>query len=175
MPRRKISIEEAFKVLEDAGIPLQVKQPVDTGVSQPVEPVPSAKVKRDFSAPYGTTQHHINPKLIKVVLYAKHSVGSGGFLTVGPEGKQIESAGVQSYGPGVCTVPTELAAHLLHADTAARQADERMLDTEQRSYLIVQRVSSDGQRANVGVQVDNSVLDPSEMVNLPLGYMHQLR
>jgi len=80
-------------------------------------------------------------------------------LTVSETGKQVENAGVQIYGPGICTVPRYLAEQLLHADAAARAADDRMLEKEQRSYLITQRVTTDGQRANVGVQVPNEMLD----------------
>lgn len=171
MPRRKISIEEAFKVLEEAGIPLQVKQgdtvlperiPVDTNTQH----APIAK-QADVS-------RLTKGKLVKVTLFAKHSVGSGGVATVHDGEKMVEHAGVQTYGPGVCVVSAELASHLLSADAAARAADARMLEREQRSYLIVQRVSNDGSRANVGLSVPDGFLD-ERLGSLPLELMHIVR
>lgn len=170
MPRKKISIEQAFQVLEDAGIQVQVKsvkeEPLPVKVQHP-------DIFKNKQQPESAVQK-VNNTTVKIKLFAKHSIGSGGFLVAGSEGRQIESAGVQTYGPGVCTVPIALVDQLLYADAAARAADERMLEKEQRSYLITQRISVDGQRANIGVQVPNEILDGG-LGNLPYDLMYVIR
>ena len=149
MPRRKITIEEAFATLESAGIPVQVKKP-DVEI-----PASSDTVKANYSDPYGIPQEKLGGKLIKVKLYAKHTVGSSG----------------QSYGPGVITVPASIAQHLLHQDGLAVEADNKMLDRQQHSYLVVQR-TSEGQVVNVGLEVDSQVLD--NIGNLPNHLMFKI-
>lgn len=167
MPRKKISIEEAFQVLEQAGIQVQVQS-----VKEPVVPV---KVQHPDifknTQPDKTVLHNMGNTAIKVKLFAKHSVSCGGSFTVGPDGKQIEGAGTQTYGPGICTVPRSVAEQLLHADAAARAADERMLEKEQRSYLITQKVTADGQKGNVGVLVPNELLNGG-LGAVPADFMH---
>lgn len=166
MPKRKISIDEAFKVLEEAGIPLQVKQQ---------EAVLSERIPvNDTSVKSATVPKPVLGKLVKITLFAKHSIGSGGTVTGEGTEKVVEHAGVQTYGPGICIVNSELASHLLSADGAARAADARMLDREQHSYLIVQRVGTDGSRANVGLGVPDGFLD-ERLSNLPLELMHLVR
>ena len=150
MPKRKITIEEAFSVLERAGINVQVKKP------DVEEPAPVAKQRIDYSKTYGVVQENSGVKLVKVTLYAKHTVGSNG----------------QSYGPGVITVPSTIAQHLLHQDGLAREADDKMLDRQQHSYLVVQRTSA-GQAVNVGLEVDSQVLD--NIGNLPSHLMFNIR
>lgn len=177
MPKRKISIDEAFKVLEEAGIPLQVKQQSDTVSQLPTQiPVDDAAYAAQSvkSAQHGNVSKLTNNKLVKVTLFAKHSVGSGGTVTGEGADKVVEHAGVQTYGPGVCVVNADLASHLLSADQSARAADARMLEREQRSYLIVQRVSSDGSRANVALGVPDGFLD-ERLGSLPLEMMHIVR
>lgn len=170
MPRKKISIEQAFQVLEEAGIQVQVQSVKETAAPVKVQHPDIFKNKQADNP----VLQKIGSNSVKLKLFAKHSIGSGGFLVAGPDGKQIENAGVQTYGPGVCTVPAYLVEQLLHADAAARAADERMLEKEQRSYLITQRISSDGQRVNVGVQVPNETLDGG-LGNLPADFMHMIR
>jgi len=160
MPRRKISIEDALRVLEEGGIPLQVK-PV---AEQPAVTLSDrAKAKQPASP--------VSSKLIKITLFARHSVGSGGRMVQTDDEKHVESAGVESYGPGICVVPVALASHLLHADRAARDADAKMLEREQRSYVVVQRRGPDGYLHNVGVQVSNEILD-SGLDSLPREFTH---
>jgi NifU-like protein involved in Fe-S cluster formation len=174
MAKRKISIDEAFKVFEEAGIPLQAK-PVDVSQQLPTQ-IPVEDAAHTAKA----TQHNnvaklTNNKLVKVTLFAKHSVGSGGTATVNADGdKVVEHAGVQTYGPGICIVNADLASHLLSADQSAKAADARMLEREQRSYLIVQRVSNDGSRANVGMAVPDGFLD-ERLGSLPIELMHMIR
>lgn len=170
MPRKKISIEQAFQVLEDAGIQVQVKSVKEEPVPVKVQHPDIFKNKQQSES----IVQKINNTTAKIKLFAKHSIGSGGFLTNGPDGRQIEHAGVQTYGPGICDVPMTLVDQLLYADAAARAADERMLEKEQRSYLITQRISSSGQRANVGVQVPNEILDGG-LGNLSYDLMYVVR
>lgn len=152
MPRRKITIEEAFTTLESAGINVQVKKP---DIDEPV-PLSVTKSAIDYSDTYGIPQEKLGGKLIKVKLYAKHTVGSSG----------------QSYGPGVVTVPSSIAQHLLHQDGLAVDADSKLLDRQPHSYLVVQRTSS-GQVVNVGLEVDSEVLD--NIGNLPSHLMFKMR
>lgn len=150
MPRRKITIEEAFATLESAGINVQVKKPdVD-------EPVILDTIKPSYGNTYGIPQETLGGKLVKVKLYAKHTVGSSG----------------QSYGPGVVTVSSSIAQHLLHQDGLAVEADAKLLDRQQHSYLVVQRQSA-GQVVNVGLEVDSQVLD--NIGNLPSHLMFNIR
>ena len=152
MPRRKITIEEAFATLESAGINVQVKKPdVDELI-----PLDTTKAAINYSDTYGIPQETLGGKLVKVKLYAKHTVGSGG----------------QSYGPGIITVPSSIAQHLLHQDGLAVEADNKMLDRQQHSYLVVQRQSA-GQVVNVGLEVDSQVLD--NIGNRPSHLMFNIR
>ena len=151
MPKRKITIEEAFAALDSAGISVQVKKPDVPDIEEPVV-APTVS----YSEVYGIPQEKLGGKLIKVKLYAKHTVGSNG----------------QSYGPGIITVPSSMAQHLLHQDGLAVDADNKMLDRQQHSYLVVQRQSA-GQVVNVGLEVDSLVLD--NIGNLPSHLMFNIR
>ena len=150
MPRRKITIEEAFATLESAGISVQVKRVDEPALLN----IPESAVS--YSDTYGIPQEKLGGKLVKVKLYAKHTVGSSG----------------QSYGPGIVTVPSSIAQHLLHQDGLAVDADNKMLDRRQHSYLVVQRTSA-GQVVNVGLEVDSMVLD--NFGNLPNNLMFDIR
>ena len=151
--KRKISIQEAFQTLKDAGIKVSVEQE-EPPVLPPVEEVKPKKTraKKGFR---------------KVTLHSSHMIGSGGVKD--EETGQIKSAGVMTYGPGDCEVPEELASQLLHQDQLAKQQDERMLDKTMRSYLVVQRRGTQGM-SNVGVQVDSSLF--GELGNVPPEYLH---
>lgn len=168
MARRKISIEEAFAVLQSAGIPVQVKPAVIIADQQTSQPAKKRKGQIFKVPPLKPV-----PNMVSITLFAKHSIGSGGTMHGTGEEKHVEQAGVVTYGPGVCYVPTHLAAQLLHQDAAARQQDERMLDREQRCYLVVQKRSASGQSINVPMQVTS--LDPSEMFNAPSQFVHYIR
>ena len=168
MPRRKISIEEAFSVLQKAGINVQVKQ-AEPDIQQPERVTEKAKKEPIF--PVNVTP--AGPKTMKITLWAKHSVGSGGFIKGTGEEKRIEHAGVQTYGPGVCVVPAELAASLIYRDQQAKKADERMLDKTQRSYMVVKKYSSDGHGVDVGVEVSGDIFD--DISSMPSNLMYRIR
>lgn len=176
MPRRKISIEEAFSVLEQAGIQVQVKSVVDD------TPVPTEQPVKLHMGPYGQTDFNnvdaaaaiANRKYAKVTLYARHTVGSGGSMVATLDGKVIEGSGVEAYGPGVCTVPTALLSQLLYADAVARQADDNMLSRELKSKLIVQRVDSSGNRCDIGIDVPPELLDITGLATLPMAYTYRI-
>jgi len=153
MPKRKISIEDAFAALEAAGIQVQVKKVAE-------QPQPQQR-KLDYTQyPPVPVVAQVFDSHVKITLYAKHMVGSGGCLTTTADGsQQVQEAGVASYGPGVVTVPVELAQHLLHQDSLARQADAAMLDNTAKRYVVAERYSNDGILARVGIPVTETVFD----------------
>ena len=163
MPRKKINlseVEHAFMVLEQAGIHVQVK-PVQEPAQQQAVPV------QPKTSPYGSIDPHYARRAkhtAKITLYAKHCVGSGGVESGNGDSKQIEHAGVQTYGPGVCVVPVELVDHLLYADQQAQQADSDMLSHIPKYKLIIPRIDSAGNRANVAMAVTAEVLDAGAML-----------
>lgn len=163
MPRKKINlneVERAFKVLERAGIDVQVK-PTQEPVQQATVPV------QRKTSPYGSIDPYYAKqakRTARITLYAKHCVGSGGVESVNGDNKQIEHAGVQTYGPGVCVVPVELVNHLLYADQQARNADDDMLSHAPKYKLIIPRMDSAGNRANVAMPVPEEVLDAGAML-----------
>lgn len=155
MPRRKISVRDVMDVLSDSPEMVQA-------ITQP-----SSIVQPTKKNPYGSTDMHYpqqRVKNVKVTLFARHSIGSGGVTVVSNDQQQIECAGVQTYGPGVCTVPVEHAAHLMHADMVARQADEDMLSREQKYRFVTEQVDSSGNRRDVGLTVHGNVLDAGFML-----------
>lgn len=173
MPRKKISIEEAFATLEQAGIPIQLKPVVAENHVEPT-PEPVIPTGRRKGQIFDTSPKPTKPAThTRVTLFAKHSIGSGGRLVIDSDGtRRAEHTGVESYGPGICMVPVEHATHLLHADALARQADQRFLDTTMHSYIVVPR-QANGQRANIAVEVDGGMLGWSSIEHdLPSQYMH---
>jgi hypothetical protein len=142
MPRRKISIEEAIQLVkrERPGLLRQEIAYAPEVITASEKPV----LKR-----IGTTT-------VVITLHSQHSIGCGGSLVVDEAGeKSIAENTYQTYGPGVVTVSSKIAGQLLHQDMLARQADKRMLETEQRSYLVQERRTADGMAATIGLQVDN--------------------
>jgi len=144
MPKKKITLQEAFDVIEQHGLQVQVSavnnQPAATLADFTEQPV----------AHVVTAEQHVvtankKAKVVKVVLHAQHTIGSGG-TDIG-DGKQhhVINNGVLTYGPGVVEVPEYLSHHLLHQDQLARQADDRTFDRNVRSYVVM----LDGTR-NVG-------------------------
>ena len=148
--KKKISIEEAFSALRNAGINVKIDD-----VSKPVDETPDFVVAKPGAKPKKQKESKGKPGISKVTLSTQHCIGSGG---VEDEDGVITHAGVVTYGPGVCEVPSELAGALLHQDQLAKQQDERMLDRTQRSYMVVPRRSG-SQRNNVAVRVDDSILN----------------
>lgn len=145
MPKRKISISEALSVLKEHNLE------VTTKVVEP-QKVMSVTTEKPIVKRIGTTAVTIN-------LYAQHMIGKGGTLKVLESGEQTTDGNeFVVYGPGTCTVPSTIAGQLLHQDQLLKQADDKMTDGIQRSYLIMQRRGYDGAIVNVGVQVDNNLM-----------------
>jgi hypothetical protein len=164
MPKRKISIEDAFAALEQAGIHVQVKQvdPVQQSVQQ--QPVQSAHSNMDYTQypPVLKQQQlqRVGKGAVRIPLYSSHSVSCGGYIAAAADGsKQVQEAGVVTYGPGYCTVPADLVEHLLYQDRLAKLADERMLEKTARKYIVGEVCSMDGSVANIGCLVDDAVFD----------------
>ena len=172
MAKKKISIgevEKAFAILEQAGIQVQAVQPVQ---QEEVVQVPKVRKGQIFPTPSSVLAEQQQNRMVKVNLWAKHSIGSGGFTVNGPDGKQVEQAGVQSYGPGVCMVPVEYVGHLVKQDQLAKQADDNMLDKTQRSYMVVRKMSPDGHAVNASIAVSNDVF--GDFGSLPDNYIYKL-
>lgn len=150
MPKRKITLQEAFDVIEQHGLQVQVSgvntEPVATLADFIETPVPHV-VER----PVVTSNK--KAKMVKVVLHAQHTIGSGGTDIGDGKHHHVVNNGVLTYGPGVVEVPEHLSHHLLHQDQLARQADDRTFDRNVRSYVVM----LDGTR-NVGryVSRDNN-------------------
>src|SRR5262245_8373188 len=166
MARKSISIAEAFKVLEAAGVKLERKKAEAAYGDGRHETLPILKPKlpkvrqravrsdrgqrRDWSdypspGPYAAKERIGRPRVI--TLYAKHSIASG------------DPQQLLTFGPGKCTVPASLADALLHQDMLARDADARLLETTPRHYLIVKKANASGHTQAVGLQVTPDILD----------------
>ena len=160
MPKRKITLEEAFATFEQHGLQVEIK-----AIQQ--DPELDNLTLADFTE--STVEQSIpkqhGKKSITIKLHAAHTIGSGGHMVdKGTPNQRIENAGVQTYGPGVCTVPIYIAAHLLHQDTLAQRADERFLDRKLRSFVIVPR-RLNGQMVNVGIMAsDDDAFDMSSFL-----------
>lgn len=149
MPKRKITLDEAFAVFEQHGLQVEVKAVRD---DEPTEQLASFLETGDEPQPIA---EQLSKKTIKVTLFASHSVGNGGEIIVGKDGtKQVVNNGIATYGPGVVTVPAYLAQHLLHQDMLAKRADERMLERKVRQYIVTPRATAYGV-VNVARHVSN--------------------
>lgn len=147
MPRKKISINEALQVFKDNNLEVFVR---------PKEREPEVVTEGDS---FKGVVKRIGTTTTIIDLYAKHSIGSGGSLQI-EEGEKIAvDSACAYYGPGRVAVPTRIAAQLLHADQAARNADNRMLDRTRRSFVVVQKIGPNGNVVNAGVEVDNGFMD----------------
>jgi hypothetical protein len=151
MPKRKISLEEAFKVFEDAGLEVEIKGILAQREKANIADFIEQPQSKSTSAQYGIVSSETT-KNIKITLYAKHSIASSGTMTEENGVKKITGNTIQTYGPGIVTVPSDLASQLLHQDCIARQTDERMLDRKFRSYVILQQRTAQGMM-NKGVLV----------------------
>jgi hypothetical protein len=158
MPKRKITLAEAFDVLEQHGLTVEVKHvdiaPAAT-LADFIEPQPQPVVRGGtYGLPAGNVvTANKKARMVKVVLHAQHTIGSGGDNVGTKEHPQVVNNGVLTYGPGIVEVPEHLSHHLLHQDQLARQADDRTFDRNVRSYVVM----LDGTR-NVGryVSRDNN-------------------
>jgi len=171
MPRKKITISEALETLEKAGLRVKVeavKEEVKHSGPDIYVSASDDKESKPIKGKVGNTT-------IKLSLYSKHSISSGGsFVAEKDGGTKIQDAGVVTYGPGVCYVPLSVAQHLLRQDQLARQTDERMLEKTQRSYIIAQRVTDSGIR-NVGLRLSDEYDFNTALGNLPDSDMYIIR
>jgi hypothetical protein len=139
MPKRKITLDEAFAVFERHGLQVEVRAVKD---DTPTEQLSAFLEVEEGEQP---TTEELSNKWIKVTLFAAHTVGSGGSITVMPDGsRQVINNGIQTYGPGIVTIPANIATHLLHQDMLARRADDRMLESRVRQYVVVPRRTVNG-------------------------------
>ena len=159
MRKRKINLsdvtsQDAFAVLEREGLDVRVVGLLD----RKDPPIPLDSIIETAPQPVKHVKQEVGPptkRLVRVTLYAAHSVGCGGVLVdEGKKTQRVENVGVETYGPGVCTVPAHLAQHLLHADALARKADDRTFDRKFRSY-VVGNVQNGSQSVDVGFLVDD--------------------
>lgn len=164
MARRKISLEEHVNAIEAMG--LRVKLEAAVVEQPPIDPGIIVKEKEDVKV-YGKK---VGKNGQMITLYAKHSVGCGGYIVEDANGKHVENAGVQSYGPGRVYVPNDFVDHLLHQDALAQEADRKMLSSEQLKYIVAPRVGRDGQRANVGIATGS--LDVADLTNAGVQFLH---
>ena len=149
MPKRKITLDEAFAVFEQHGLQVEVKAVSDERVNEPLTAfLEDTTVKPPII-------EELSAKHIKITLFAAHSIGSGGSINIMPDGsKQTVNNGIQTYGPGIVTVPAQLAQHLLHQDMLARRADDRMLENRVRQYVVTPKRTMHG-NINVARHVSN--------------------
>ena len=149
MPKRKITLEEAFAVIEQHGLKARIVAVEDNQE-------PSAALA-DFLEPVATAPQQAIPqgkKEVKITLYAAHTVSSGGSVVVNSSGdKSVSGSSIETYGPGVITVPIAIAQQLLHQDALAREADERFLDRKFRSFVVVPK---DGMNVRVPVSEESN-------------------
>lgn len=162
MPKRKITLEEAFAVFEQHGLQVEVKAVAVDSVDkdQPtladfLDDANSNKHSMDYTQYPPVPKQRANNRT-QITLHAKHTVGCGGVMVVGDDGKpHPQQQGVETYGPGVCTVPDELAAHLLYADQQAKQADANFADRTFKQYIVVPRRTNTGMVNAAILQDDN--------------------
>lgn len=130
MPKKKITLEEAYAVFEQHGLEVEVR-----GIQQQkaVEPLSSFLEGGDEMQPPLAEE---GKKTIKITLFAAHTIGNGGEIVTVDGEKKVVNNGIVQYGPGIVTVPSHLATHLLHQDLLARRADERMLEQRVRTYVV---------------------------------------
>jgi len=159
MPKKKITLEEAFAIFEQHGLQVEVK------AIQVDEPTAQLSDFLESNAPVVNTAEPVGKRFLKVTLYAAHTIGTGGQFVTGINGdRHVVDNGVETYGPGVVTVPLELAQHLLHQDGLARQADDRMLSPHMRSFVVIPKITAYGV-VNCGIQVsDNNSFDMSSLL-----------
>ena len=138
MPRKKITLEDAFAIFEEHGLKVEVK-----GIQQDAPVSPLADFLEQASSPPVQLPQRISGKRVKITLYARHSIACAGHMVKDGNGQtHIEGNHVETYGPGIIVVPVEFAVQLLHQDGLARQGDEHMLDRKLRTYIVVPHGSS---------------------------------
>jgi hypothetical protein len=154
MPKRQITLEQAAEAFRKAGLRVKVE-----GIDQAPKPLDIIQ-KPPKPNPYGRSSKPVLNSLVKITLYARHTIGKGGKLVLKDGEKSVENNTYQTYGPGVCHVSSEIASELLHQDALARQADERFLDRTQRQFVIGAFQTAMGGVVYRGIEVDtNSFYD----------------
>lgn len=151
MPKRKITLEEAYAVFEQHGLEVEVR-----GIQQQKQSEPLTAFLEGTQEPEIPIAYE-GKKTVTIPLYAPHSIGNGGETVTIDGQKQVINNGIETYGPGMVTVPAHLAQHLLHQDMLARRGDERMLENKVRTYVVRPMRTSQG-TINVArhVSSDNS-------------------
>jgi len=167
MPKKKITLEEAFAVFEREGLQVKVEAMQPQKPQIHLEDFLEDTIKEEKPAVVQTGK-----RFVKITLYASHSIGNGGEMVVSVDGtKHVINNGVETYGPGVITVPVHLAQHLLHQDMLARRADERTFDHKLRSFAVFpQQMPYGTVNAARLVSTDSSFNIASFVTNLPTMY-----
>ena len=137
MPRKKISLEEAYAVFEQHGLQVEI-----SGIAKPEEPaVPQSAL---FERPYGMPEKpegakRVGKHMVRIALHTKQTISSGGNAVYSPDGKLVRIDGQESvsYGPGIVVVPAEIAGDLQHQDQLAQRADANLFSATFKSYVIV--------------------------------------
>lgn len=138
MPKRKITLEEAYAVFDQHGLEVEVR-----GIQQSkaVEPLVSfLENEGEIERP----QVEEGKKTVKITLFAAHTIGNGGEIVTSHGQTRLINNGIIQYGPGIVTVPTHLATHLLHQDLLARRSDERLLESKVRTYAVLPIQTANG-------------------------------
>jgi hypothetical protein len=151
MPRRKISLEEAYAVFEQHGLQVEI-----SGIQKLEEPaIPQQSL---FAQPYGVpekAERKVGKHTVRIVLHTQQTITSGGEAVYeGSKLIRIDGQSAVTYGPGIVYVPTEIAGDLLHQDQLARRADADFLSTTFKSYVITG--TSDGRHVAKLASVDQN-------------------
>lgn len=128
MAKRKISIEEAFDTLREAGIQVEVKQ------TQPPE-LPT--IQKEVKEP--SSNHKVGNTAQKIFLHAQHMISNSGVAEL-KEGDEPPNTTIV-YGPGWTIVPNYLASELLYRDQQARIVDAETRSSENKCYMVIQKRS----------------------------------
>lgn len=155
MPRRKISLEEAYAVFEQHNLQVEIR-----GIEKPEAPlIPQSALfeTAPSSQPYGVaTPRRVGKHTVRIALHTKQTITSGGEAVYDVKGKLIRIDGqkVESYGPGFVYVPAEIAGDLQHQDQLAVKADSDFLSPVFKSYVILG--TSDGRHVARQASADHS-------------------
>lgn len=162
MPKRHMTLDEAFAVFEREGLEVKVvglkDSPQKSNINDFIQQESThSSYELDYSTypPTRKTKTSETKKgVVKCDLYTQHSVGCAGKLVdVGLPSQRVEGALYSVYGPGMCEVPIEHAQHILHQDALARQGDARLHDRVSRNYIVESIRTQDGRNLNLGFQV----------------------
>lgn len=177
MPRRKISIEEAYAVFEQHGLQVEVK-----GLQQHEPIVQKDELfekrrgrKTGFEKLIPSNQaSHVGRTNTRIFLHTKQTIATGGTAVYDAHGHLVRVDGQENrqYGPGYCVVLTEIAGELLYQDQLARQADHDLLSGTHKSRVIL--ATADGR--SVAHQVSNEYsFDMSSLLGQIGNSSHALR